>query len=85
MTTTYHPYILGCFGKGSNISGYYQQCSANPRLCGCTYSSSSSSTDAITSFGKIGALIAAVSTLALSGLYWLNQLNLMIKILFRIS
>merc|ERR1712146_12515 len=31
-TTFFHPYIMGCYGKGSNPS-VSQQCSSNPRNC----------------------------------------------------
>ena len=33
VTTFFHPYIMGCYGKGSSIH-LYQGCSSNPRLCG---------------------------------------------------
>ena len=36
VTTTFHPYIMGCYGKG-NSPRYYQQCSTNPRLCNTVY------------------------------------------------
>lgn len=36
VSTMFHPYIMGCFGPGSSPT-LYQQCSANPRLCGLEY------------------------------------------------
>ena len=38
VTTTFHPYIMGCYGMGSSPN-LYQQCSTNPRLCGVEYGS----------------------------------------------
>lgn len=35
-TTFFHPYIMGCYGKGNKIE-LYQQCSTNPRLCNVVY------------------------------------------------
>lgn len=35
-TTFFHPYIMGCYGKG-NSPELYQQCSGNPRLCNVVY------------------------------------------------
>jgi len=69
VSTLFHPYIMGCFGAGSNVTGMYQQCSTNPRTCGVTYSASSSSQGAISSFGKMSAIIAAISASALAALY----------------
>jgi hypothetical protein len=37
VSTLFHPYIIGCYGPGSNMTTAYQQCSGNPRLCGTTY------------------------------------------------
>merc|ERR1712046_111831 len=34
--TFFHPYIMGCYGKG-NSPKVYQECSANPRLCDVKY------------------------------------------------
>lgn len=36
VSTLFHPYIMGCYGPGSNLE-IYQQCSANPRLCNVQY------------------------------------------------
>lgn len=36
VSTIFHPYIMGCFGPGSNLE-IYQSCSTNPRLCGIEY------------------------------------------------
>ena len=33
VTTMFHPYTMGCFGRGSKPK-YRQSCSANPRACG---------------------------------------------------
>lgn len=38
VTTTFHPFVMGCYGKGSSPA-LYQRCSTNPRLCGVTYGS----------------------------------------------
>lgn len=46
-TTFFHPYIQGCYGKGS-APALYQECSSNPRLCG-------------TLLGTIGAVYTSVS------------------------
>lgn len=35
-STTFHPYIMGCFGRGS-APKLYQECSENPRLCDVEY------------------------------------------------
>jgi hypothetical protein len=59
---------MGCFGAGSNVTGMYQQCSTNPRTCGVTYTSTSTK-EAITSLGKMSAIIAAVSASAIASLY----------------
>lgn len=32
VSTFFHPYTVGCFGRGS-APELYQSCSANPRLC----------------------------------------------------
>lgn len=32
VTTTFHPYFMGCFGPG-NYPSYSQQCSSNARVC----------------------------------------------------
>ena len=32
QSTFHHPYLVGCYGKGSSTE-IYQQCSTNPRLC----------------------------------------------------
>lgn len=37
-TTFFHPYIMGCYGKGNKLE-LYQQCSTNPRLCNVVYES----------------------------------------------
>jgi len=66
--TLFHPYVMGCFGAGSNVTGMYQQCSANPRTCGVTYVATSSQLDN-SSFGKLSAIIAALSASALAALY----------------
>jgi len=36
VSTFFHPYIQGCYGKGS-APELYQGCSANPRLCNVVY------------------------------------------------
>jgi len=36
VSTFFHPYIMGCFGKGT-APELYQQCSTNPRLCNVVY------------------------------------------------
>jgi hypothetical protein len=59
---------MGCFGAGSNVTGMYQQCSANPRTCGVTYTATSAK-EAISSLGKMSAIIAAVSASALASLF----------------
>merc|ERR1719198_349454 len=36
VSTMFHPYIMGCYGPGTNLD-IYQMCSGNPRLCNSTY------------------------------------------------
>lgn len=36
VSTPFHPYLVGCYGYGTNPD-YYQKCSSNPRLCKNTY------------------------------------------------
>lgn len=51
-STFFHPYMVGCYGKGS-APELYQECSSNPRLCGVL-------------LGTIGAVTNSVS-LAVAG------------------
>ena len=35
-TTLFHPYVMGCYGRGNKVE-LYQECSENPRLCNIEY------------------------------------------------
>jgi len=56
VSTFFHPYIQGCFGKGS-APELYQGCSANPRLCNVVYTLSALSSIAPVSMLAAGALL----------------------------
>jgi len=51
-STFFHPYMVGCYGKGS-APELYQECSSNPRLCGVL-------------LGTIGA-VKTTASLAIAG------------------
>lgn len=34
VSTLFHPYVIGCYGKGKGPENSFHQCSTNPRMCG---------------------------------------------------
>lgn len=58
VTTFFHPYIQGCYGRGS-APELYQQCSTNPRLCNVVYQG------AIAGVKPISWFVAGLSTMFL--------------------
>jgi len=57
VSTFFHPYVMGCYGKGS-APELYQGCSANPRLCNAVYNSALASIGPVSLFAA-GALLVS--------------------------
>lgn len=47
QSTFHHPYVMGCFGKGSSPE-VYQQCTSQPRLCNTQYYDGATNLKALT-------------------------------------
>lgn len=56
-STLFHPYFMGCYGKGSKPE-LYAQCSTNPRLCNTVYKGAIKTA---LSWGVAGALAVAAT------------------------
>lgn len=57
-TTFFHPYFMGCYGKGSSPE-LYQQCSTNPRLCNVVYEDFARSKMAVSFFVALASFMLA--------------------------
>ena len=62
VTTTFHPYIMGCYGKGSSPN-LYQRCSTNPRLCKVSYGSADEGAMNLSGWGSMIAGVVGLYTI----------------------